>query len=171
MQRRDKNTMKISIISILLCSLLIGCATSQAGQDSQSIKIAHEPIQPPQLEMPQTERQYGQPFIVTKNVICNDSKVIYNLAKNEPAPQVPVFFGLIKNEHKVAILMTQIFVSIEHNLFTIIESSSDGISCIISAGVEFDILPHYHEGKFQKGSGQEVNKGIWKMPQKIRMQN
>ena len=164
--------MKISIISILLCSLLIGCATSQAGQDSQSIKIAHEPIQPPQLEMPQTERQYGQPFVATKSIICNDSKVIYSLLKNEPVSEVPIFFGLILNEHGVAKMVTQIFIGKKSNsTFSVIESSNNGISCIISAGTGFDILPHYHEGEIQRGSGQEVNKGIWKMPQNVRMQN
>jgi len=41
----------------------------------------------------------------------------------------------------------------------------------LSAGFDFDILPHSHPGEIQKGSGQEVNKGIHKLPQKIRMQN
>lgn len=165
MQRRDKNTMKISITSILLCSLLIGCTTSQADE------ITQKPIPAPQQETQQNVRPYGQAFVLTKNVVCNDSKVIYSIIKTEPDPQIPIFFGLIKNEHGATTMMAQIFINKKNNKFSIVESSTQGISCVISDGFDFDILPHLHSGEFQKRSNQEVNKKIYKLPQKIRMKN
>ena len=157
--------MKISIISLLLCSLLIGCATSQATE------IIQKPIPTPKQETQQVVRPHGEAFLLPKNVICNDSKVMYDLLKSEPGPQVPIFSGLIKNPQGEVTMMAQIFIDKENHKFSIVESSTEGISCVISAGFDFDILPHLHEGEFQKGSGQEVNKGIHKLPQKIRMQN
>ena len=155
-----------SIISLLLCSLLlIGCTTSQATE------ITQKPILTPPQETQQKKRPHGEAFILTKNVICNDSKVMYDLLKSEPGPQVPVFSGLIRTPQGDVKMMAQIFIDKENGKFSIVESSVEGISCIISAGFDFDILPHLHEGEFQKGSGQEVNKGIHKLPQKIRMQN
>ena len=154
-----------SIISLLLCSLLIGCATSQATE------ITQKPILTPPPETQQEVRPHGEAFLLPKNVICNDSKVMYDLLKSEPGPQVPIFSGLIKNPQGEVTMMAQIFIDKENHKFSIVESSVEGISCVISAGFDFDILPHLHEGEFQKGSGQEVNKGIHKLPQKIRMQN
>ena len=166
-----------STISILLCFLLIGYASATSQADEVTPAPNKEPQsevqQPAQGPFPQgNARLYGQPFVATKSIICNDSKVIYSLLKNEPVSEVPIFFGLILNEHGVAKMVTQIFIGKKSNsTFSVIESSNDGISCIISAGTGFDILPHYHEGEIQRGSGQEVNKGIWKMPQNVRMQN
>ena len=158
--------MKISIISLLLCSLLlIGCATSQATE------ITQKPILTPPQETQQKVRPHGQAFLLPKNVICNDSKVMYDLLKSEPGPQVPVFSGLIRTPQGDVTMMAQIFIDKENRKFSIVESSTEGISCVISAGFDFDILPHSHPGEIQKGSGQEVNKGIHKLPQKIRMQN
>ena len=155
-----------SIISLLLCSLLlIGCATSQATE------ITQKPILTPPPETQQKERPHGEAFLLAKNVICNDSKVMYDLLKSEPDAQVPIFSGLIKTPQGEVTMMAQIFIDKENRKFSIVESSTEGISCVISAGFDFDILPHLHEGEFQKGSGQEVNKGIHKLPQKIRMQN
>jgi len=155
-----------SIISLLLCSLLlIGCATSQATE------ITQKPILTPPPETQQKERPHGEAFLLAKNVICNDSKVMYDLLKSEPGPQVPVFSGLIRTPQGNVTMMAQIFIDKENRKFSIVESSTEGISCVISAGFDFDILPHSHPGEFQKGSGQEVNKGIHKLPQKIRMQN
>ena len=170
--------MKISIISLLLCSLLLigyASAISQADEVTPAPNKEPQPEvqQPAQGPFPQgNARLYGQPFVATKSIICNDSKVIYSLLKNEPVSEVPIFFGLILNEHGIAKIVTQIFIGKKSNsTFSVIESSNNGISCIISAGTGFDILPHYHEGEIQRGSGQEVNKGIWKMPQNVRMQN
>ena len=155
-----------SIISLLLCSLLlIGCATSQATE------ITQKPILTPPPETQQKERPHGEAFLLAKNVICNDSKVMYDLLKSEPGPQVPVFSGLIRTPQGNVTMMAQIFIDKENRKFSIVESSTEGISCVISAGFDFDILPHSHPGEIQKGSGQEVNKGIHKLPQKIRMQN
>ena len=155
-----------STISLLLCSLLlIGCATSQATE------ITQKPTPTPKQETQQKVRPHGQAFMLTKNVICNDSKAMYDLLKSEPDPQVPIFSGLIKTPQGEITIMAQIFIDKESGKFSIVESSVGGISCIISAGFDFDVLPHRHEGEFQKGSGQEVNKGIWKMPQNVRMQN
>ena len=155
-----------SIISLLLCSLLlIGCATSQATE------ITQKPILTPPPETQQEVRPHGQAFLLPKNVICNDSKVMYDLLKSEPGPQVPVFSGLIRTPQGEVTMMAQIFIDKVNHKFSIVESSTEGISCVISAGFDFDILPHSHPGEFQKGSGQEVNKGIHKLPQKIRMQN
>ena len=157
--------MKISIISLLLCSLLIGCAATQATE------ITQKPILTPPQETQQNVRPHGQAFMLAKNVICNDSKVMYDLLKSEPGPQVPIFSGLIKSPQGEVTIMAQIFIDKENHKFSIVESSVEGISCVISAGFDFDILPHWHEGEFQKGSGQEVTKEIYKLPQKIRMQN
>ena len=157
--------MKISIISLLLCSLLIGCAVTQATE------ITQKPILTPPQETQQNVRPHGQPFLLAKNVICNDSKVMYDLLKSEPGSQVPIFSGLIKTPQGEVTIMAQIFINKENHKFSIVESSVEGISCVISAGFDFDILPHWHEGEFQKGSGQEVTKEIYKLPQKIRMQN
>jgi len=155
-----------SIISLLLCSLLlIGCATSQATE------ITQKPILTPPPETQQKERPHGEAFLLAKNVICNDSKVMYDLLKSEPGPQVPVFSGLIRTPQGNVTMMAQIFIDKENRKFSIVESSTEGISCVISAGFDFDILPHSHPGEIHKGSGQEVNKGIHKLPQKIRMQN
>jgi len=157
--------MKISIISLLLCSLLIGCVSTQATE------ITQKPILTPPQETQQNVRPHGQPFLLAKNVICNDSKVMYDLLKSEPGAQVPIFSGLIKTPQGEVTIMAQIFIDKENHKFSIVESSVEGISCVISAGFDFDILPHWHEGEFQKGSGQEVTKEIYKLPQKIRMQN
>ena len=155
-----------SIISLLLCSLLlIGCAATQATE------ITQKPILTPPQETQQNVRPHGQAFMLAKSVICNDSKVMYDLLKSEPGSQVPIFSGLIKTPQGEVTMMAQIFIDKKNNKFSIVESSVEGISCVISAGFDFDILPHLHEGEFQKGSGQEVNKGIHKLPQKIRMQN
>ena len=154
-----------SIISLLLCSLLIGCATDQVTE------ITQKPILPPPPETQQEVRPYGQAFLLPKNVICNDSKVMYKLLKGEPEPQVPIFSGLIQTSQGNVTMMAQIFIDRENRKFSIVESSTEGISCVISAGFDFDILPHSHPGEIQKGSGQEVNKEAHKLPQKIRMQN
>ena len=142
--------------------------------EEKSIPTPQQGIQPPQqgTQLPQQYvRPYGQAFALTKNIVCNDSKVIYNILKNEPDPQIPIFFGLIKNEYGVATMMVQIFIDKNDDKFSIIESSAQGISCAISGGTDFDILPHMHSGEFQKGTGQEINKEIYKLPQEIRMQN
>ena len=157
--------MKISIISLLLCSLLISCVSTQATE------ITQKPILTPPQETQQNVRPHGQAFMLAKNVICNDSKVMYDLLKSEPGSQVPVFSGLIRTPQGDVKMMAQIFIDKKNRKFSIVESSTEGISCVISAGFDFDILPHWHEGEFQKGSGQEVTKEIYKLPQKIRMQN
>jgi len=154
-----------SIISLLLCSLLIGCATDQVTE------ITQKPILPPPPETQQEVRPYGQAFLLPKNVICNDSKVMYKLLKSEPQPQVPIFSGLIQTSQGNVTMMAQIFIDRKNRKFSIVESSVEGISCVISAGFDFDILPHSHPGEVQKGSGQEVNKETHKLPQKVRMQN
>ena len=154
-----------SIISLLLCSLLIGCATDQVTE------ITQKPILPPPPETQQEVRPYGQAFLLPKNVICNDSKVMYGQLKGEPGPQVPIFSGLIQTSQGNVTMMAQIFIDRENRKFSIVESSTEGISCVISAGFDFDILPHSHPGEVQKGSGQEVNKETHKLPQKVRMQN
>ena len=166
MQRRDKNTMK-SIISLLLCSLLIGSATSQANE------IAQKPIPTPPQETQQAVRPHGQAFMLTKSVICNDSKVMYDLLKSEPGPQIPIFWGLIKTPQGEVTMMAQIFIDKINHKFSIVESNVKGISCVISTGFDFDILPHVHEGDFQNGSGREweVNKEFYKLLQSVRMQN
>ena len=154
-----------SIISLLLCSLLIGCAATQATE------IIQKPILTPPQETQQNIRPHGQAFLLAKNVICNDSKVMYDLLKSEPEPQVPIFSGLIKTPQGEITMMAQIFIDKENGKFSIVESSVEGISCVISAGFDFDILPHLHPGDITKGSGQDVNKGIHKSPQNVRMQN
>ena len=135
-----------SIISLLLCSLLIGCATSQTAE------IAQESIPTPQPETQpeQNVRPYGRAFMSPTDVICNNSKVIYNLLKSEPGPQVPIFFGLIRTPQGDVTKMAQIFIDKENLKFSIVESSVEGISCIISAGFDFDIMPHLHAGESQK---------------------
>ena len=134
------------IISLLLCSLLIGSITSQATE------ITQKSIPAQGQETQQNVRPYGQPFIMIQKIICNDSEVMFNLLKSEPGPQVPIFFGLIKNSQGDTIGATQIFIDQENHIFSIVESSPQGISCIISNGFDFDILPHLHEREFLKGS-------------------
>ena len=164
-----------SIISLLLCSLLIGCATSQANEITQKpiLTPPQETQQETQQEIQQNVRPYGQAFLLTKGVICNDSKVMYNLLKGEPGPQIPIFWGLIKGPQGEVTMMAQIFIDRENRKFSIVESTVEGISCVISFGFDFDILPHGHEGDFQRGSGQEweVNKEFYKLLQSVRMQN
>ena len=154
-----------SIISLLLCSLLIGCATDQVTE------ITQKPILTPPQETKQEVRPYGQVFLMVKNVVCNNSKAMYDLLKSEPGPQTPVFSGLIRTPQGNVTMMAQIFIDKKNRKFSIVESSTEGISCVISAGFDFDILPHSHPGEIQKGSGQEVTKKLHKLPQKIRMQN
>ena len=161
-----------SIISLLLCSLLlIGCATSQATEITQ--KPILTPSQETQQEPQQNVRPYGQAFMMTKSVICNDSKVMYDLLKSEPGPQIPILWGLIKTPQGEVTMMAQIFIDNINHKFSIVESNVKGISCVISTGFDFDILPHVHEGDFQNGSGREweVNKEIYKLPQNVRMKN
>ena len=165
--------MKLTI-SLLLCSLLIGFLTST----SQAAQITQKPVPIQDQETQQDEtlpqpggRSYGQAFIMLKKLICNDSEVIFDLLKSEPGPQVPVFSGLIRTPQGDVKMMAQIFIDKENRKFSIVESSTEGISCVISAGFDFDILPHSHPGDVQKGSGQEVNKETHKLPQKVRMQN
>ena len=150
-----------SIISLLLCSLLIGSITSQAAEITQK----SIPTQDQETQPEQNVRPYGRAFMSTTDVICNNSKVIYNLLKSEPGPQVPIFFGLIKNSQGDVIMVAQIFIydallDKENHRFSIVESSAQGISCIISAGSNFDILPHSHEheGRFLKGNIQKIKR-------------
>ena len=168
-QRGNKNMIKSTIFS-LLCFLLISSGISQADDDApfddHTLKLV--PSQPPQAKTLQNRRAYGQPFLATKKIICNDSKVIYNFLKNKPKPQVPIFFGLIKNEHGVATMMTQIFIGKNNKSFSIIESNSVGISCIISSGGEYDIMPHYHEGDVKKGRMREANKPPRQLLEEVR---
>ena len=141
------------LISLLLCSLLIGSSTSHATEIIQkSIPIQDQETQQDNV------RPYGQTFMMIKKIICNDSEVLIDLLKSEPGPQVPIFFGQIKNPQGDTIGVTQIFIDKENNRFSIVESSPQGISCIISAGSNFDILPHLHEKDFLKGSFQKIRK-------------
>ena len=139
------------IISLLLCSLLIGSISSQATE------ITQKPILIQDQETQQNNvRPYGQAFIMIKKIICNDSEVLLDLLKSEPGPQVPIFYGIIKNPQGDTIGVTQIFIDKENHRFSIVESSPQGISCIVSAGFDFDILPHLHEKEFLKGSFQKI---------------
>jgi len=145
------------IISLLLCSLLIGSISSQATEISQKLI----PIQDQETQQDETPpqpdgRSYGQAFIMIKKIICNDSEVLLDLLKSEPGPQVPIFYGIIKNPQGDTIGVTQIFIDKENHRFSIVESSPQGISCIVSAGFDFDILPHLHEKEFLKGSFQKI---------------
>ena len=151
------------IISLLLCSLLIGSLTST----SQAAQITQKPVPIQDQETQQDEtlpqpggRSYGQAFIMLKKLICNDSEVIFDLLKSEPGPQVPIFHGLIKNRQGDVIVVTQIFIDKENHRFSIVESSAQGISCLISVGSNFDILPHSHEheGRFLKGNIQKIRR-------------
>ena len=154
--------MKLTI-SLLLCSLLIGFLTST----SQAAQITQKPVPIQDQETQQDEtlpqpggRSYGQAFIMLKKLICNDSEVIFDLLKSEPGPQVPIFHGLIKNRQGDVIVVTQIFIDKENHRFSIVESSAQGISCLISVGSNFDILPHSHEheGRFLKGNIQKIRR-------------
>jgi len=64
--------------------------------------------------------------------------------------------------------MTQIFVGKNSKSFSIIESNSVGISCIISSGGEYDIMPHHHEGDVKKGRIREANKPPRQLLEKVR---
>ena len=139
------------IISLLLCSLLIGSISSQATEITQKLI----PIQDQETQQ-DDERPYGAYMGVMKEMLCNDSKVMLDLLKSEPGPQVPIFYGIIKNPQGDTIGVTQIFINKENHRFSIIESSAQGISCLISAGFDFDILPHLHEKEFLKGSFQKI---------------
>jgi hypothetical protein len=137
------------IINLLLCSLFIGSISSQATE------ITQKPILIQDQETQQNNvRPYGQAFIMIKKIICNDSEVLLDLLKSEPGPQVPIFYGIIKNPQGDTIGVTQIFIDKENHRFSIVESSPQGISCIVSAGSDFDILSH--EKKFLKGSFQKI---------------
>ena len=151
------------LISLLLCSLLIGFLTST----SQAAQITQKPVPIQDQETQQDEtlpqpggRSYGQTFIMLKKLICNDSEVMFDLLKSEPGPQVPIFFGQIKNPQGDTIGVTQIFIDKENHRFSIVESSAQGISCLISVGSNFDILPHSHEheGRFLKGNIQKIRR-------------
>jgi hypothetical protein len=93
-----------------------------------------------------------------KKIICNDSEVMFDLLESEPGPQVSIFYGLIKNRQGDTIGTTQIFIDKENHRFSIVESSPQGISCIISTGFDFDILPHSHEKEFLEGSILKIRK-------------
>ena len=140
------------IISLLLCSLLIGSITSQAAE------ITQKSIPAPGQETEQNVRPHGQPFIMIKKIICNDSEAIFDLLESEPGPQVPIFYGLIKNRQGDTIGATQIYIDKENHRFSIVESSPQGISCIISTGLDFDILPHSHEKELLKGNILKIRK-------------
>ena len=155
--------MMILLISILLCSLLIGYSTSHATEIIQKPILIQDQDQETQQDetLPQPGgRSYGQAFIMLKKLICNDSEVIFDLLKSEPGPQVPIFHGLIKNRQGDVIVVTQIFINKENHRFSIVESSAQGISCLISVGSNFDILPHSHEheGRFLKGNIQKIRR-------------
>ena len=123
MQRRDKNTMKL-LISLLLCSLLIGYSTSHATEIIQK----PIPIQDQDQETQQDNvRPYGQAYMMVKKIICNDSEVLIDLLKSEPGPQVPIFFGQIKNPQGDTIGVTQIFI--EKALTLMPEKTSGLIIC------------------------------------------
>ena len=141
------------LISLLLCSLLIGSISSQATE------IIQKPIPIQDQETQQDDgRPYGQAFIMIKKIICNDSEAIFDLLESEPGPQVPIFYGLIKNRQGDTIGATQIFIDQENHIFSIVESSPQGISCIISNGFDFDILSHSHEKELLKGNILKIRK-------------
>ena len=147
-----RNVMKL-IISLLLCSLLIGCAIHDpAGNGTQTDDVeAQKAVSIPQpttniqkmthrTQQAQNARPYGQAFQASKNIICNDSTVIFDLLTGEPGPQEPIFFGLIKTPEGGVKKIAQIFLNNKDFKFSIVESSTEGISCIISAGFDFDIV-------------------------------
>ena len=133
----DRNIMKL-IISLLLCSLLFGYTTSQTAEIE-----TQKSVSTPQLETQpeQNVRPYGQTFMSETSVICNNSEVIYDLLKSEPGPQEPIFFGLIRTPQGGVTKIVQIFLNNENRKFSIVETTTEGISCIISAGFDFDIIP------------------------------
>ena len=146
------------IISLLLCSLLIGCAIhNPAGNGTQTDDVeAQKAVSIPQpttniqkmthrTQQAQNARPYGQAFRASKNVICNDSTVIFDLLTSAPGPQKPIFFGLIRAPEGGVKKIAQIFLDDENSKFSIVESSTEGISCIISAGFDFDVIAKYRK--------------------------
>ena len=171
--------MKLTI-SLLLCSLLIGSLTS-AGQAAQ---IPQKPVPIQNQETQQDDvRPYGRTFIMFKKILCNDSEFIYDLLKNEPGPQILIFFGQVKNRQGDVTMITEIFINEEDYQFSIIESNPQGISCIISAGFNFNFRPPSQEREkefLKKGIGMrpavgdgapEIDKEFYKLLLKIRRQN
>ena len=110
-----RNVMKL-LISLLLCSLLIGCATNKtADVEAQKAVSIPQPTTNIQkmthrTQQAQNTRPYGQAFRASKNVICNDSTVIFDLLTSAPGPQKPIFFGLIRAPEGGVKKIAQIFL-------------------------------------------------------------
>jgi len=123
------------LITILLVLTLSGCFLTTGF-----VVLAQEEIQgpPPKIEQP-IERPYGQVFQMMKPMSCNDTKVIKDYIKGS-ANEDPLAYGINYNYMGFPNLLTTLYINPQMQTFSIVEHTSNGLSCILGQGVAFQVL-------------------------------
>ena len=120
---------------LLLCFFLGACATSPEVVETGSPTVKEEQIRLP-----------GEPFIILKSIICNDSKIISESLKFKPDMKL-VAWGIVKTKlNGEAQVIMQIFLNLKNKEFFILENTTSGISCVISGGKYLNIFSQDRRG-------------------------
>jgi hypothetical protein len=121
------------LITILLVLTLSGCFLSTGF-----VVLAQEVESAPKIEQPM-ERPYGQVFQMMKPMSCNDTKVIKDYIKGS-ANEDPLAYGINYNYMGFPNLLTTLYINPQMQTFSIVEHTSNGLSCILGQGVAFQVL-------------------------------
>ena len=121
------------LITILLVLTLSGCFLSTGF-----VVLAQEVDPAPKIEQPM-ERPYGQVFQMMKPMSCNDTKVIKDYIKGS-ANEDPLAYGINYNYMGFPNLLTTLYINPQMQTFSIVEHTSNGLSCILGQGVAFQVL-------------------------------
>ena len=121
------------LITILLVLTLSGCFLSTGF-----VVLAQEVEPAPKIEQPM-ERPYGQVFQMMKPMSCNDTKVIKDYIKGS-ANEDPLAYGINYNYMGFPNLLTTLYINPQMQTFSIVEHTSNGLSCILGQGVAFQVL-------------------------------
>jgi hypothetical protein len=121
------------IFILLLITTLGSCSLATA-----IVVLAQEVESAPKIEQPM-ERPYGQVFQMMKPMSCNDTKVIKDYIKGS-ANEDPLAYGINYNYMGFPNLLTTLYINPQMQTFSIVEHTSNGLSCILGQGVAFQVL-------------------------------
>jgi hypothetical protein len=74
-----------------------------------------------------------------KPMSCNDTKVIKDYIKGS-ANEDPLAYGINYNYMGFPNLLTTLYINPQMQTFSIVEHTSNGLSCILGQGVAFQVL-------------------------------
>jgi len=122
----------------LLTTLLLVLTLSGCFLSTGFVVLAQEVESAPKIEQPM-ERPYGQVFQMMKPMSCNDTKVIKDYIKGS-ANEDPLAYGINYNYMGFPNLLTTLYINPQMQTFSIVEHTSNGLSCILGQGVAFQVL-------------------------------